>query len=207
MWELIIRFLLEKSIVIFLVLGIVLLILGTVETVTIKGSGLGVSSTVGRVALSTIGGGLVLFAVAHTWFRGFGEAGQKTWIFGFKPGIVITSPVQNQTIHGGFTVEGTYKKHPKDCDIRLIVASTDENRFWPQARIIFNQNNKTWHGQIYLWDEPRDKAYFCVVELGQAAQILCDYYYKAGAKTHVWTPLDKMAPDITEHARVCVKNG
>jgi hypothetical protein len=120
-------------------------------------------------------------------------------------GMIITSPENGAEIHGEFTAKGEFERRPAGKEIRVFIASTHDERIWPQGSVIFDAKRGTWRCRINLWEHPKPEAHIFVAELGECSRILCDYYGVVGSMGH-WIPLRRLASDIIEHDRVTVVN-
>ena len=123
-----------------------------------------------------------------------------------RAGLSIEYPHERQEIFGQFDAHGRFKKRPRGRDVRAFVASTSDERIWPQGSVIFDDHAGTWSCRINLWEEPRPDAYVFVAELGEAGTLLCDYYGTVGRAAR-WIPVRQLPADAVELARVRVQNG
>jgi hypothetical protein len=120
-------------------------------------------------------------------------------------GIKITFPEDGQHVYGEFAVRGKFERVPEGREIRVFVASTHDERIWPQGSVIFDGKSKTWRCRVNLWEHPKPEACIFIAELGESSRILCDYYGVVGF-TAQWIPLKKLTTDAIEHDRVIVVN-
>jgi len=120
-------------------------------------------------------------------------------------GIKITFPENGQHIYGEFTARGEFERVQEEIDIRGFVASTHDQRIWPQGAVVFDDKSKTWRCRINLWEHPKPEAYIVIAELGECSRILCDYYGVVGY-TGQWIPIRRLTSDAIEYDRIIVVN-
>lgn len=121
-------------------------------------------------------------------------------------GLRIDAPRPGEEIDEEYQVSGVYlKKPPKGTHIQLFHAPPDEDSYWPmmEARVTFDEVNKTWHTPAWSGGVPGPREVMVAV-MGEAGQALCKYYYKVGKETGRWPSITTLTPDIIPCDRVSV---
>ena len=196
----------EDAKVLALILGIILIILADTNVISFSLFRLELAGAGGtRTATFGVGMFLIFLSSLSIFVRNFYTPLSHS-ISIRRVGLKITFPVDEQSIHGHFHVKGKCKRLPKGKDVRAFVASTHEEKVWPQGPVVFDAKNKTWDCMIHLWESPKPDAYIFIAELGEDAAALCDYYGVVGFKLDIWIPLKKLTPDTIEYDRVRVVN-
>lgn len=204
MWNTIVKLLKDVGFD-YLLAGVVLLVLGAVGRISFSSFALEIPSVVFRSVLVIVGILLILSSIVYVVRTHITKDTRSISVLG--KGVKITKPGRGQGVHGEFVVEGVYQKRPsRDEDVRLFVSSIDRDNIWPQAKVVFNEDNNSWKGTVNLWDEPPKQAYISIVSLGTGSGVLCDYYGKAGFKSNAWVPLDKLTKDAHEYHCIVVVN-
>lgn len=112
-------------------------------------------------------------------------------------GIKITDAKPNQAEKEKLTVYGIYKSKPKKENIYLFVVEPNGQGYWPQNPVNFNSMNNTWSSDVHSSDNAPPETYIIAAIVGEAGQVLVDYYYKVGKETR-WTFIDRLTNDIIE---------
>jgi hypothetical protein len=196
----------EDAKVLALVLGIILIVLAGTNAISFSAFRLELAGAGGtRIVTLGVGTFLILLSSISIFVRSFYTPLSHS-IAAHRVGLKITFPVDEQSIHGHFHVKGKCKRPPKGKDVRAFVASTHEEKVWPQGPVVFDAKNKTWDCMIHLWESPKPDAYIFIAELGENGAILCDYYGTVGFKFGIWIPLKQLTSDTIEYDRVRVVN-
>lgn len=119
-------------------------------------------------------------------------------------GIKIVSPKHGEIRYGPFEVTGSYDFKPPEGSVWIFIASLDDNEFWPQGTVQFDEAAKTWKGMAFFYERPARDANIIVAQVGETGKILCDYYTRVGHETGNFMPLLKLTSDVVEFDRVKV---
>jgi len=120
-------------------------------------------------------------------------------------GIKITSPQRGAYLVGQeFDVYGSFILEPPKDSVWLIYASPDGRMYWPQFAVETDTIRKTWKGKFIIGGDQPVTAEIVAALIGKPAQVLFDYFKKAGSETWSYPPIEKLTDDVVVCDRVTV---
>ena len=144
-----------------------------------------------RVALAAMGGIIAGFGVLLIWRERNRNKPQLDQDYGLK----IVSLQDGQDVGEELDVHGTYQKRPPNGSVKLFIKSPRTGEHWPETtKITFKEN--TWHGRVQIGGKAGRKRIVEIAVMGEAGQVLCEYYEKVGKDTGEWPGIVKMPSDI-----------
>lgn len=192
--------LIENTPLALMILGGVLLVIGSIGEV--PKLNVSVKDLGGRVSLIAIGVLVLLFGGILLWNDKAHDS--KTREVKKDYGIKITSPKLNARVGESFDVEGVYKTRPPDGVAWVLEYRPETMEYWPKSPLLFRDKSNDWYVPVRIGGGDNQKIEILVAQVGKDGRALLEYSLRVGEFATDWVSIKSLTSDFALRDSVTV---